>query len=137
MKRLDLGLPGIDEDFINVVFRTYWEANHHDEPAQYFSIREAFQTFRELTGLSRDRIAAYLGITTGYLGQIEAGKKLVPPGNYAALRELAKSYSLRNLTRFFDDLEYKAKNSQGATTSRKMKHGDKGAMPNWRDVMGE
>ena len=126
-----------DDDFIANAIRLYWQAHHVEEPTQYFSVREAFQTLRDITGLTRERIAAYLGITTGYLGLIESGKRLVDPANYSVLKELAKSYTLPKLVEFFDACEYKAINAQGASTGRRFKHGNKGAMSDWRDMMGE
>ena len=128
-----------EEGFIDATFRMFWEAQRVEEPNEVFSIREAFTALRECTGMSREAIARYLGISVSYLSKIEMGKTIVSVANYTELKMLAKSYTLPLLAKFFDDCEFKAKNSQAASKGRKVKQtgGPGGAMPNWRDMMGE
>lgn len=126
-----------EQSFIHNALCLYWDAHHMPEPVEYFTVREAFQFFHDATGISKTELAVRLGILPSYLRTIEAGTRIVMPSNYVQLKELAKSYGLPILVKFFDDCEFKAINAQKATTSRKMKHATSGAMPNWRDMMGE
>lgn len=124
------------EDFNHAAFRMYWEANQANEPERYYSIREAIQKLKEFGRLTREDLACHLSISISFMGQIESGRSTPNPAHYGKLRDLAESFSLIELARFFDDCEYKAANSQGPTRGRKPKHGGKGALPDWRDMMG-
>lgn len=128
--------PTGEEGFIDTAFRMFWDAKRVEEPTEIFSVREAFTALRNCTGLSRDTIARYLGISGSYLSKIEMGRTIVSAANYTELKMLAKSYSLPLLAKFFEDCEFKSINSSAPTKGRKLKHST-GAMPNWRDMMGE
>lgn len=130
-------IASTEEDFITLVFRLFWEAKRQQEPAQYFSFRDAFQKFVDFTGLDRRNIALRLGVTTSYLGMIESGKRLGNVFHYTQLMVLSRSYSLPLLAAYFENWADRAMNSQGPSKGRKVRRGLGEAGPDWRDSMGD
>jgi hypothetical protein len=122
-----------DRDFLTIAFDEYWITHRAQEPTKYFSFREAVQFLYNFTGMNRYGLAAYLGVTSGYLGIIESSNRKIPRLHFTRLRLLAESYTLPVLVDFF-------KSCEDAAAMRAPAKGKKGAgkanTPDWRDMIG-